>query len=134
MIPGWRPILFDQMELTREVQNLLSHINQKIHTQNVTSQAKIQLPSNDMSLGELAQLLLILAKEYGTTLPVIIRKLDRVSGDVKALDRIFSNKDDKLEWTPEEDDLLNKNPGILTRWKGEEAVELRRKYLATKLK
>jgi hypothetical protein len=45
--------------------------------------------------------------------------LDRVSGDVKALDRIFTNKDDKLEWTPEEDDLLNKNPGILTRWKGE---------------
>lgn len=101
------------------MQNLLSHINQKIHTQNVTSQSKVQLPSNDMSLGELAQLLLILAKEYGTTLPVIIRKLDRVSGDVKALDRIFTNKDDKLEWTPEEDDLLNKNPGILTRWKGE---------------
>jgi hypothetical protein len=44
------------------VQNLLSHINQKIHTQNVTSQSKVQLPSNDMSLGELAQLLLILAK------------------------------------------------------------------------
>ena len=101
------------------MQNLLSHINQKIHTQNVTSQSKVQLPSNDMSLGGLAQLLLILAKEYGTTLPVIIRKLDRVSGDVKALERIFTNKDDKLEWTPEEDDLLNKNPGILTRWKGE---------------
>lgn len=94
----------------------------------------MQLPSNEMSLGELAQLLLILSKEYGTTLPVIIRKLDRVSGDVKALDKIFTNKDDKLEWTPEEDDLLNKNPGILTRWKGEEAVELRRKYLATKLR
>lgn len=87
-----------------------------------------------MSLGELATLLQILAKEYGTTLPVIIRKLDRVSGDVKALDRIFTNKDDKAEWTPEEDELLNKNSNLLARWKGEEAVDLRKKYLATKLK
>ncbi|MCB0370850.1 MAG: hypothetical protein KDD45_15865 [Bdellovibrionales bacterium] len=122
------------MELTQEVQNLLSHINQKIHTQNVTSQSKVSLPSNQLSLGELAQLLAILAKEYGTTLPVIIRKLDRVSGDVRALERIYSQKDDKVEWTPEEDDLLQKNPGILARWKGEEAVELRRKYLSTKVK
>lgn len=69
-------------------------------------------------MGELAELLNVLAQEYGTTLPVIIRKLDRVSGDVKALDRIYSQKDDKLEWTPEEDDLLAKNPAILARWKG----------------
>jgi len=91
------------MELTREVQNLLSHINQKINTQNVTSPSKVQLPSNELSLPELAQLLSILAKEYGTTLPVIIRKLDRVSGDVRALDQLYTHKDDKLEWTPEED-------------------------------
>jgi hypothetical protein len=45
-----------------------------------------------------------------------------VSGDIKALDRIYSLKDDKAEWTNEEDELLNKNPGILARWKGEEAV------------
>lgn len=122
------------MELTSEVQHLLSHINQKIHTQNVTSQAKVQLPSNDLSIGELAQLLSILGKEYATTLPVIIRKLDRVSGDVRALDRIYSYKDDKIEWTPEEDELLAKNPSILSRWKGEEAVALRKKYLATKCK
>lgn len=89
------------MELTKEVQNLLSHINQKINTQNITAtQSKVQLPSKDLSLGELAELLNVLAQEYGTTLPVIIRKLDRVSGDVKALDRIYSQKDDKLEWTP----------------------------------
>lgn len=123
------------MELSREVQNLLSQINQKINTQNVaTTQSKVQLPSKDLSLGELAELLNVLAKEYGTTLPVIIRKLDRVSGDVRALDRIYSQKDDKVEWTPEEDELLSKNSAILARWKGEEAVELRKRYLSTKLK
>lgn len=122
------------MELTREAQNLLSHINQKINTQTVASSSKVQLPSSDLSFTELAQLLSILAKEYGTTLPLIIRKLDRVSGDVRALDQIYTHKDDKLEWTPEEDELLVKNPGILARWKGEEAVELRKRYLNTKLK
>jgi len=122
------------MELTREAQNLLSHINQKINTQTVASSSKVQLPSSDLSFTELAQLLSILAKEYGTTLPVIIRKLDRVSGDVRALDQIYTHKDDKQEWTPEEDELLVKNPGILARWKGEEAVDLRKRYLNTKLK
>lgn len=123
------------MSLSRDVQNLLAHINTKINTQTVSApQSKVQLPSKDMSLGELAELLNVLAREYGTTLPVIIRKLDRVSGDIKSLDRIFTEKDDKLEWTQEEDDLLNKNSAILERWKGEEAVELRKRYLATKLK
>lgn len=85
-------------------------------------QAKLTLPCKDLSLGELAELLSVLAKEYGTTLPILIRKLDRVSGDVRALDKIYFQKDDKVEWTPEEDELLAKNPGILSRWKGEEAV------------
>ena len=110
------------MELTREVQNLLSHINQKINTQTVSTPSKVQLPSKDLSLGELAELLNLLAKEYGTTLPVLIRKLDRVSGDVRALDQLYTHKDEKVEWTPEEDDLLLKNPTVLVRWKGEEAV------------
>ena len=122
------------MELTREVQNLLSHLNQKMHTQSVASSSKVQLPSSDLSLPKLAQLLSILAKEYGTTLPVIIRKLDRVSGDIRALDQLYTHRDEKLEWTPEEDDLLLKNPAILERWKGEEAVLLRKKYNASKAK
>lgn len=71
----------------------------------------------------------MLAKEYGTSLPAIIRKLDKVSGDVRALDRIFAHKDDKVEWTSEEDELLEKNSALLVRWKGEEAVQLRKKYL-----
>lgn len=122
------------MELTREAQNLLSHINQKINTHTVVTSSKVQLPSSELSFTELAQLLSILAKEYGTTLPVIIRKLDRVSGDVKVLDQVYTHKDDKLEWTPEEDELLAKNASLLARWKGEEAVELRKRYLHTKVK
>ena len=121
------------MELTKEVQNLLSHINQKINTQNVGSSSKVALPSSELSLGELAELLALLAKEYGTTLPVLIRKLDRVSGDIKALDRLYTHKEETVEWTPEEDDLLKKSPNVLARWKGEEAVEKRKRYLATKL-
>lgn len=85
-------------------------------------------------MGELAELLSVLAKEYNTTLPLLIRKLDRVSGDVRALDKIYTNRDDKVEWTTDEDGLLAKNAGILTRWKGEEAVELRRRYLQSKKK
>ena len=85
------------MELTKEVQSLLTIVNQKVNTQNATApQAKVTLPSKDISLGELAELLAILAHEYNTTLPVIIRKLDRVSGDIKALDRIYTQKDDKV--------------------------------------
>lgn len=97
-------------------------------------QAKLILPSKELSLGELTQILSVLAKEYNTTLPVLIRRLDRVSGDIRALDRVCSQKDDKAEWTPEEDELLVKNPGILARWKGEEAVDLRKRYLATRAK
>ena len=44
------PIIY-QMELSSEVQTLLSHINQRINTQGVTSQAKVHLPSNTLSLG-----------------------------------------------------------------------------------
>lgn len=60
--------------------------------------------------------------------------MDRVSGDIRALDRIYTEKDDKAEWTPEEDGLLTKNAAILSRWKGEENVELRKRYLANKNK
>lgn len=117
------------------MKNLLEQFNNKVTLQSTTSsQPKLTLPSKDLSLGELAELLSVLAKEYNTTLPVLIRKLDRVSGDVRALDRIYTEKDDKAEWTPEEDGLLNKNAAILARWKGEENVELRKRYLANKSK
>lgn len=119
------------MEITKEVKNLLEIVNNRIQPQ-PTAQPKLSLPSKDLSLGELAELLSVLAKEYGTTLPVLIRKLDRVSGDVRALDRVYAQKEDKSEWTSEEDGLLAKNPGLLERWKGEESVDLRKRYLASR--
>lgn len=112
-----RSVIISKMEITREVKNLLEIVNKGILPQ-PASQPKLTLPSKDLSLGELAELLTVLAKEYNSTLPVIIRKLDRVSGDVRALDKIYTQKDDKAEWTPEEDALLAKNPGLLVRWKG----------------
>lgn len=126
-----RSVIISKMEITREVKNLLEIVNKGILPQ-PASQPKLTLPSKDLSLGELAELLSVLAKEYNSTLPVIIRKLDRVSGDVRALDKIYTQKDDKAEWTPEEDALLAKNPGLLVRWKGEESVELRKRYLAAR--
>lgn len=121
------------MEITKEVKTLLEIVNNRV-SQPSAPQAKLNLPSKDLSLGELAELLSVLAKEYGTTLPVLIRRLDRVSGDVRALDKVYSQKDDKPEWTPEEDALLARNPALLVRWKGQESVDLRKRYLAARSK
>lgn len=119
------------MEITKEVKSLLERVNRAVQP---APQPKFALTSKEMSLGELAELLAVLAREYGTTLPLLIRKLDRVSGDVRALDKIYSQRDDKIEWTAEEDSLLGKNSALLNRWKGEEAVELRKRYLASRSK
>ena len=40
----------------------------------------------------------------------------------------------KTEWSKEEDDLLNKNPDLLKKWKGGPATERRKKYLHFKAK
>jgi hypothetical protein len=45
------------------------------------------------------------------------------------MDKVFKG-DANVEWTQEEDDLLSKNEGLLRRWKGEEAVDRRKKYLS----
>ncbi len=75
----------------------------------------------------------VLSNEYRISLPALLRKLDRLSGDLKALDYSFTNNDDRAEWTAEEDQLLeNGQDKLLVRWKGQDAVELRRRYLASK--
>ena len=124
------------MEITKEVKNLIELVNSKVNSQQqaASSANKITLPSQDLSVGQLAQVLNVLGREYGISLPAMIRKLDRVSGDVRALEKGLVNKDDKLEWTADEDELLNKNSSLLIKWKGEEAVELRKKYLTAKKK
>lgn len=48
----------------------------------------------------------VLADQYKTTLPALLRKLDRLSGDLKALDFSYLNNDDRAEWTQDEDNLL----------------------------
>lgn len=91
------------------------------------------MPQKELSVAELASVLNVLAKEYHTTLPALVRKLDRVSGNLEHLDRTYSG-DNRFEWTEEEDALLNKNEALLVRWKGQEAVDARKKYLNYKAK
>ena len=76
----------------------------------------------------------VLAKEYNMSLPALIRKLDKVSGDVRVLDKIQNSKDEKEEWSTDEDSMLNTNEALLNKWKGEEAVKLRKRYLSSKTK
>ena len=94
---------------------------------------RVALPQKELSVAELASVLNVLAKEYHTTLPALVRKLDRVSGNLENLDRAYTG-DNRFEWTEEEDALLNKNEQLLIRWKGPEAVEARKKYLQWKQK
>jgi hypothetical protein len=58
------------------------------------------LPFKEFSSAELAVCLNVLAKEYHITLPALIRKLDRVSGNVKHLESLLKG-DKKFEWTAE---------------------------------
>ena len=89
---------------------------------------RVSLPKKDLSVGELASLLKVLASTHHTSLPSLLRKLDRVSGNLEHLEMLL-NGNNKFEWTEEEDALLEKNEGLLHRWKGLEAVETRKKYL-----
>jgi hypothetical protein len=84
-----------------------------------------------LTIAEMGNLISILAKEYNTTVPSILHKLDSVSGDLNALHRLLSG-DRGVEWTREEDDLISKNSDLLKRWKGAEATDLRKKYLQYK--
>jgi hypothetical protein len=88
---------------------------------------------DELSSDEMATLLSILAKEYKTTTASLLQKLNLVSGDLNALHRLLTG-DKTVEWSPEEDDLLAKNSELLKRWKGNEQAELRRKYVAYKVK
>jgi len=42
--------------------------------------------------------------------------------------------DKKLEWNKNEDGLLGKSDELLERWKGPEAVQLRKKYANFKIR
>ena len=51
-----------------------------------------------LSLEELAQVLHIISSENNTTLPALLRKLDKVSGNLNHLNETFKG-DKTLEWT-----------------------------------
>jgi hypothetical protein len=70
-----------------------------IPTQSQSS--KLTLQDNNMSVGELAAALNVLANEYKISLPTLLRKLDRLSGDLNALDNSMLQNDDKAEWSVE---------------------------------
>jgi len=90
------------MEVNSVVKNLIGIANSKAQSQT----SKLTLQDKNLSVGELAMMLDVLANEYRISLPALLRKLDRLSGDLKALDYSFTNNDDKAEWTQEEDSLL----------------------------
>jgi hypothetical protein len=46
----------------------------------------------------MVEILRLLANEYHTTLPTLLKKLDNVSGNLAELDRSF-NGDTCVEWT-----------------------------------
>lgn len=90
------------MEVNSVVKNLIGIANSKAQSQS----SKLTLQDKNLSVGELAMMLDVLANEYRISLPALLRKLDRLSGDLKALDLSLTNNDDRAEWTQEEDNLL----------------------------
>lgn len=54
------------------------------------SRTKTKIPDQTFSVEELASSLHVLAKEYKTTLPALLRKLDRVSGNVNDLAKVYA--------------------------------------------
>jgi hypothetical protein len=79
------------------VKNLIGLSN--VSTQSQSS--KLTLQDTNMSVGELAAALNVLANEYKISLPTLLRKLDRLSGDLNALDNSMLQNDDKAEWSVE---------------------------------
>ena len=107
------------MELDGVVKNIMQIANTKNTSQ---SASRISLPDSNLSLGELASVLNVLANEHSTTLPSLLRKLDSVSGNLDQLSRYYQG-DQKVIWSPEEDELLEKGKdALLVRFKGEESV------------
>lgn len=119
-----------KMQQIQEVEQAFKNIVEQIQPKSASKPSqRVSLPNTELSVGELATVLSVLAREYNTTLPNLLSKLDKVSGDLNELDKLFKG-DSKVEWTPEEDELLGKNEGLLRRWKGDDVVDRRKKYLS----
>lgn len=59
---------------------------------------KSVISDQQFSSEEIAEILRLLATEYHTTLPTLLRRLDNVSGSLSDLDKAF-NGDSCVEWT-----------------------------------
>ena len=69
---------------------------------------KVRLPNKEFTVGELATTLNVLAKEHKISLQALIRKLDRVSGNLAHLEMTLAG-DNRFDWSTEEDELLQRN-------------------------
>ena len=80
---------------------------------------KVNVPSENLSADEFCSVMASLAAEYKTTLPDLIDKLDSVSGNLERMDLFYTEKDQKMLWTSEEDQLLKDGKvEFLKKWKG----------------
>ena len=61
----------------------------------------------------------------------MLEKLDKLSGDLVALENYIETKDERLLWSSEEDEILKKGGAemeILRKYRGN-GIEIRRRYL-----
>ena len=91
------------MELEGVVKDIMNISNTRTSNQAPT---RINVPDGNLSSSELASVLNVLAGEYKTTLPSLLRRLDSVSGSLEHLDRFYAHGDEKVCWSEEEDALL----------------------------
>jgi hypothetical protein len=70
---------------------------------------------------ELNEVLRIYSKMVNIPVRDLLEKLDKLSGDLVALDNYVETKDDRLLWSFEEDEILRKNGAeveILRKYRG----------------
>lgn len=77
--------MYQVQNIEATVKNLLETILPPAQTRS----KKLVLPNNEISEGELAAVLGLLAREYNATLPCLVSILDKVSGDLNDLDKVF---------------------------------------------
>jgi hypothetical protein len=65
------------------------------------------------------------------TVKDLLEKLDKLSGDMVALDNYIETKDERMLWSFEEDEILRKGGNeveVLRKYRGI-GIEIRKKYL-----
>lgn len=89
---------------------------------------KKAIPTNCKELNDILKLY---SKMVNVPIKTLLERLDQVSGDFLQLDNFIENKDNKMLWSPEEDDILRRGGvevELLRKYRGS-AVDARKKYL-----